>query len=155
MERANTPNRAFVQVQSKLGGLAFARVRDAETRDHLAQLLARRHMPEPRVGDLLEVEEGEALRKELAVDDALAKAWNHPKSDAPGELVESGADALQIMRFDVLEAVSKDHPVDALAGLLRAGGSAVPDELGIEARLGYLVILGVHLTDQNKIDETV
>ena len=38
---------------------------------------------------------------------------------------------------------------------LGALGAAVPDQLGIEARLGDLVIFGVHLADQVEVDEAV
>ena len=92
-------------------------VGDAEPGDHLAQLLPGGDVGDADFAELLEVEQGQALGEQLAVDDALAEARDDPEADAAGELVERGADALQIVRFDVLEAVAQHDPVDALAGL--------------------------------------
>ena len=69
--------------------------------------------------------------------------------------VERGADALEVVRFDVLEAVAQHDPVDALAGRLGALGAAVPDQFGVEAGLGDLEILGVDLADEVEVDEAV
>src|SRR5689334_482868 len=104
---------------------------------------------------LLEIEQGQALRKELSVDNALAEARDYAEADAASELVKGGTDALQIVRFDVLEAVPQHDPVDALAGLLGPRGAAVPDQLGIKARLGYFVVLRMNLADEVEVDEAV
>jgi hypothetical protein len=95
------------------------------------------------------------LGEQLAVDNPLAKARDHPEADPPRELVECRADAAQIVRIDMLEAVAKDHPVDALAGRLRPLGAAVPDQLGVEAGLGHLEIFRVDLADEIEVDEAV
>ena len=49
------------------------------------------------LAELLEVEQGQALGEELAVDDALAKARNDPEADAAGKLVERRADAAKVV----------------------------------------------------------
>ncbi len=78
--------------------------------------------PMPDFAEVGEIEQGQALGEELAVDDALAKAGDDAEADAAGKLVERGADALEVVRFDVLEAVAQHDPVDALAGVAwRAG----------------------------------
>src|SRR5881227_1084764 len=87
---------------------------NAEAGDHLSQLLSRGDVRDSDFAQLLEVEQRQALGEELAVDHALAKAGDDPEPDAAGELVERRSDALQIVRFDMLEAVSQNHPVDAL-----------------------------------------
>ena len=61
----------------------------------------------------------------------------------------------RLCEFDVLEAVAKHDPVDALAGRLGALGAAVPDQFGIEAGLGDLEVFGVDLADQVEVDEAV
>ena len=72
----------------------FFLARNAKTCDHFAQFLARGDMAEAGVGDLLQVEQGQALGEELAVDDALAEAGDDPEPDATGKLVERCTDAL-------------------------------------------------------------
>src|SRR3569623_3555462 len=104
--------------------------RNGEAGDHLAQFLAGGDVADPDFAKLPEVEKGQALGKQLAVNDALAEARINPETDAARELVESGADALQIVRLNVLQAVAKDDPVDAFPGRFRAGRAAVPDQLG-------------------------
>ena len=74
---------------------------------------------------------------------------------AAGKLVEGGADPLEVMAFDMLQAVAQHDPTDALAGLLGARRAAVPDQLGIEARPRDLVIFGMHLADEVEVDEAV
>ena len=54
-------------------------------------------MTETRIADLLEVEQGEAFREQLAVDDAFAQPRDYPKADAPRQLVERCPDSLQIV----------------------------------------------------------
>ena len=104
---------------------------------------------------LREVEQGQALGEELAVDDALAEAGDDAEADAAGELVERGADAAEVVRIDMLEAVAENDPVDALAGRLGALGAAVPDQFGIKARAGDLEAFGIDLADQVQVDEAV
>src|SRR5688572_11303931 len=114
-------------------GLDLFGARDAKAGDHLAQLLAGGNVSHADFAQLREVEEGQALGEELAVDDALAEAGDDAEADAAGELVERGADAAEVVRIDMLEAVAEDDPVDALAGDLGALGAAVPDQFGVEA----------------------
>ena len=90
--------------------------------------------PMPTSPSCCEVEQGQALGEQLAVDDALAKAGDDPEADAAGEFVERGADAAEVVAFDMLKAVAQNDPVDALAGVLGALRAAVPDQLGVEAR---------------------
>src|SRR6476659_2253263 len=97
-------------------------------------------MRDSHLAELLEVEEGEALREQLAVDDALAEARADPEHNAAGKLIERCAHALNTVLIVVLEAVPENYPVYALAGLRRPRGAAVPDQLGIEARTRDLVI---------------
>ena len=112
-------------------------------------------MRDPDLAELLQIEQGEPLGKELAVDHSLAETWNDPETDAARKLIQSRSNATEIVRFDVLQAIPQHDPVDALAGLLGALGAAVPDQLGIEAGPGDLVILRVDLTDEVEIDEAV
>src|SRR5437764_3136093 len=112
-------------------------------------------MTEADLAELLEVEKRQALGKQLAIDDALAQTGDDSEADATSQFVHCRADALQIVRFDVLQAVSQHHPVDALAALLGALGAAVPDQLGIEAWLGDLVIFRVDLANEVEVDEAV
>src|SRR4051812_26326756 len=99
---ANTRNRA--SVQGKLSDLLLDLVcsRDAEPRNHLAQFLARRNVAEAHLAQLLQVEQGQALGKQLAIDDALAETRNDSEADAASKFVHCRADALQIVRFDML-----------------------------------------------------
>ena len=46
-----------------------------------------------------EVEQGQALGEQFAVDDALAEAGDDAEADAAGELVERGADAAEVVRI--------------------------------------------------------
>jgi hypothetical protein len=82
--------------------LLFVSAWDAEAGNHLAQLLAGGDVADANVAELLEVEQGEALGKQLAVDDTLAKTRDDAEADPAGELVERRADTLQIVRFDML-----------------------------------------------------
>src|SRR4051812_37663684 len=93
MAKANTRNAAFVQpsrLPSTGGkrlsdlGLFLVRRRNRQSADHLAQLLARGDVAEADFAELLQVEQGEALGKEFAVDHALAEAGDDTESDAPG-----------------------------------------------------------------------
>src|SRR6185369_5170779 len=142
---------------NRLGDLLFDLVGagDGEASDHLAQFLASSDVRDADLAELLQVEQRQALGEQLAIDDALAEAGDHAKADALRKLVHRGADALQIVRFDVLQAVAEHDPVDALADLLGALGAAVPDQLGIEARPRDLVILRVDLADEVEVDEAV
>src|SRR5436305_706645 len=72
----------------------LVRSRDAEARDHLAQFLAGGDVTEADLAQLLQVEQGQALREQFAVDDALAKARDDPEADALRKLVHRRADAL-------------------------------------------------------------
>src|SRR4051794_4624197 len=152
---ANTRNRA--SVQGKLSDLLldFVGAGDAEARDHLPKLLPCGDVADADLAQLLQVEQGQALGKQLAIDDALAETRNDSEADAASKFVHCRADALQIVRFDMLQAVSQHHPVDALAALLGALGAAVPDQLGVETGLGDLVIFRVDLTDQVEVDKAV
>src|SRR5690349_4592078 len=105
------------------GGELLLFLCDSEARNHLAKLLPRSDVADADVVDLLHVEQGEALREELTVDHALAQARNYAESHAACELVERSANALEIVRFDMLETVAEHDPVDALARLLGAGGA--------------------------------
>src|SRR5688572_13514275 len=124
-------------------GLNFLGARNAQTGNHLAQLLAGGNVSHPHFAQLREVEQGQALGEQFAVDDALAQARDDAEADAAGELVQSRADAAQVVRIDVLKAVAEHNPVDALARDLGALGTAVPDQFGVEAWAGDLEGLGV------------
>ena len=80
---------------------------DGEAGDHLAEFLAGGDVGDPDFAELREIEQRQALGEQLAVDDALAEARDDPEADAAGKLVERRADALQIVRFDVLQAVAQ------------------------------------------------
>src|SRR5687768_1686330 len=98
-------------------------------------------MGNAHLAELLQVQQGQAFRKQLAIDDALAKAGDHAESDALRKLVQSSADTAQVVRFDMLQAVAEHDPVDAPPRRLGPLGAAVPDQLGVEAGLGDLEIL--------------
>src|SRR4029079_14615649 len=134
-EQARTASR-------KLGDLLLDIVGagDAQAGDHLAQLLARGDVGDADFAQLLQVEQGQALWEQLAVNDALTEPGYDAEADALRKLVHGGADALPVMRFDVLQAVAQHYPVDALADGLGPLGAAVPDQLRVEARPGDLVI---------------
>ena len=89
---------------------------NAKPGDHLAQFLARGDVADADLAELLQVEQGQALGEQLAVDDALAKARNDAEADAARKLVERRADAAHVARLDMLQAVAQHDPVDALAG---------------------------------------
>ena len=112
--KANTRNAAFVQCRIvtlfALRRLLNLARRNRQARDHLAQLLAGGDVAEANFAELLQVEQGQALGKQLAVDDALAEAGDYAEADAAGELVKCCADTAKIVRFDMLEAVSEHHP---------------------------------------------
>src|SRR5947208_4541581 len=96
---------------NRLGGLLdLVGSRNCETCNHLPQLLAGGDVGNSDFAELLEIEQGQALWKQFAVDDALTEAGDDPEADAPGKLVHRRADSLQIVRFDVLQAVSQHHP---------------------------------------------
>ena len=96
----------------------WRRLGQAEAGDHLAQFLPRRDMGDADLAELVEIEQGEPLGEELAIDDALAEARNDPEADAAGEFVERVADAAHIARLDILHAVPEHDPVDARARVL-------------------------------------
>src|SRR3954447_18785866 len=93
------------------GGAILLRQREAG--DHLAQLLARGDMSNADLAQLLEIEQGEALGEELAIDDPLAEARNDPEADPPRQLVQRIADAAHVPRLDMLHPVPQHDPVDA------------------------------------------
>src|SRR6218665_3222762 len=80
------------------------------------------------------VEQGEARREELAINDAFAEPRNDTKTDAARQLGQRLTDAAHIVRVDMLEAIAQDDPVDRPPVGLRARLARVPDEFGIEAR---------------------
>jgi pantoate--beta-alanine ligase len=112
-------------------------------------------MGDPDLAEMGKVEQGQALREKLAVDDALAEAGDDPEADPARQLVQSLADAAHVARLDMLHAVPEHDPVDAGAVGLGALGAAVPDQLGVEARAADPVGLGVDLADQVEVDEAV
>ena len=89
---------------------------NAEPRDHFAQFLPGGDVGDADFAEIGEVEQGQALGEQLAVDDPLAEAGDDPEADPPRQFVERRADAAQIVRIDMLEAVAEHDPVDALAG---------------------------------------
>src|SRR5207253_5211680 len=91
-------------VSSSLLGL-LAGLRNAQTGNHLAKFLPCRDVAEADFAELLQVEQGQALGKQFAVDDPLAEARNDAKADPAGKLVERGADAAEVVAVDMLEAV--------------------------------------------------
>src|SRR5438270_1362016 len=142
---------------STYGGelLLFTGTGNREAGDRLPQLLAGGDVADCDVAGLLEIEERQSFGEQLAIDNALAEAGDNPEPHAPRKLVHCRADTFQIVRFDMLQAVSEDHPIDTLAGRLRALSTAVPDQLGIETWPSDLVILGMDLADEVEINETV
>src|SRR6478672_3322258 len=64
-----------------------ARLGQGQAGDHLPELLARGDMGEADLADRLQVEQGQALGEELAIDDALAEAGDDPEADAARQLV--------------------------------------------------------------------
>src|SRR5205085_4849847 len=90
-----------------------ARLRQRESGDRLPELLPRRDMGEADLADRLQIEQGQALGEELAIDDALAEAGNDPEADPARELVHRLADPAHVARLDMLHAVAEDDPVDA------------------------------------------
>src|SRR3954463_16745700 len=158
MGTANTPKPSSVQPRMTKSGdflLDVVGTRNAKPRNHLPEFLAGGDVADANVAELLEVDQGQALGEQLAIDHALAEARDDPEADAARKLVHRGSDALQIVRLDMLQPVPEHDPVDALAALLGALGPAVPDQLGIKARLGDLVIFRVDLTDPIEVDEAV
>src|SRR4051812_4806624 len=148
MGTANTPKPSSVQPRMTKSGdflLDVVGTRNAKPRNHLPEFLAGGDVADADVAELLEVDQGQALGEQFAVDHALAEAGDDPEADPARKLVHRRADAFEVVRFDVLKPVAKHDPVNTLAGLLGALGAAVPNQLGIEARLGDLVVFGVHL----------
>src|SRR3954465_7015648 len=133
-----------MKLASRRDLLLLACAGDSQTRDHLPKLLPGGDVGHANLTKLLQVQQRQPLREELTINDTLAKAGDDAEANATGKLVQRGADPLQIVRFDMLEPIPKHHPVDALAGLLGALGAAVPDQLGVKAGLGDLVILGMN-----------
>src|SRR3546814_6640533 len=91
------------------------------------------------------VEQGEAGREQLAIDDALAQPRNDAKADAARQLVQRLADAAHIVRIDMLEPVAQDDPVDRPPVGLGARLARVPDQFGIKARAHDLETLRVEI----------
>ncbi len=112
-------------------------------------------MGDRHVAEMGQIEQGQALGEELAVDDPLAEARNHPEADPAAELAQSLADPAHVARLDMLHPVAEHDPVDARAMGLGALGPAVPDQFGIEAGAADPIGLGVDLADQVEIDEAV
>src|SRR3546814_6899704 len=112
-------------------------------------------MPHPHAAEMRLVEQGEAGREQLAIDDAFAEPRDDAKADAPGQLGQRFADAAHIVRIDMLKAVAKDDPVDRPPVGLGARLARVPDQLRIEAGARDLKGFGVDLSDQVEIDEAV
>ena len=50
-------------------------------------------MSQANLAKLSEIKQGDALREEFAIDDALAEAGDDPESHTPGKFVERGANA--------------------------------------------------------------
>jgi len=119
-----------------------------------------RHVLHGDVGDadfaqLLQIEQGQALGEQLAIDHALAEAGDHAETHALRKLVHRRADALEVMRIDVLQAVPEHDPVDAPAGRLGPLRAAVPDQLGVKARASDLIIFRMDLANQIEVDKAV
>src|SRR3546814_8792148 len=97
--------------QVAIGMQPLAR-RKVQSPHSFAQLLPRHDMPHPHAAEMRLVEQGEAGREQLAIDDAFAEPRDDAKADAPGQLGKRFADAAHIVRIDMLKAVAKDEPVD-------------------------------------------
>src|SRR3546814_10561850 len=63
--------------------------------------------------------------------------------------------AAHIACLNMLKAIAQQHPVDRYPIGFRPAFARFPDELGIEAELPHLEILGIDLPDQVEIDKTV
>src|SRR5438270_503454 len=77
-----------IQHDGELSRLLNLAGRNRQPGDHLAQLLTGGDVAETDFAELLQVEQGQALGKELAVDYALAEAGDDAESDAARELVQ-------------------------------------------------------------------
>jgi hypothetical protein len=93
---------------------------DAEAGDHLAQFLPGGDVADADLAQMRQVEQGQSLGEEFAIDDAFAKARNDAETDAPRQFVQRQPDAAHVVRCDVLQAVAQDDPVHRLAGGLGA-----------------------------------
>src|SRR6476661_1162266 len=69
-----------------------ARFGQGQAGDHFPELLARGDMGEADLADRLQVEQGQTLGEELAIDDALAEPGNDAETDAARQFVHRLAD---------------------------------------------------------------
>src|SRR3546814_5151794 len=74
--------------QVAIGMQPLAR-RKVQSPHSFAQLLPRHDMPHPHAAEMRLVEQGEAGREQLAIDDAFAEPRDDAKADAPGQLGRS------------------------------------------------------------------
>src|SRR4051812_47299259 len=65
-----------------------ARLGDAKSRNHLAQLLAGGDVGDADLAELGQVDQRQALGEQFAVDDSLAQTRDDAEADAPREFVE-------------------------------------------------------------------
>src|SRR3546814_7048261 len=82
--------------------------RKVQSPHSFAQLLPRHDMPHPHAAEMRLVEQGEAGREQLAIDDAFAEPRDDAKADAPGPLGQRFADAAHSVRIDMLKR-SEEH----------------------------------------------
>src|SRR3546814_18701835 len=101
------------------------------------------------------VEQGEASREKLAIDDALAEPRDDAETDASRQLGQRLADAAHILRVDVMATVAQDDPVDRPPVALRARLARVQAAFGVKSRTRTLKRLGTDLADQVTLDKAV
>src|SRR5690349_5243615 len=94
--------------------------RQVESTHRLAEFLPRDDVANPHAAEMRLVEQGEASREKLAIDDALAEPGDDAETDATRQLGQRFTDTAHIVRVDVLEAVAQDDPVDRPSIGLRA-----------------------------------
>src|SRR3546814_14980323 len=123
-----------------------------KARNHFPQFLPGGDMTDAQCPQLPLVEQCKAGREKFAIDNALGQAENHTEADSFRQFDQRFTHAAHIACLNMLKAIAQQHPVDRYPIGFRPALACFPDELGIEAELPHLEILGIDLPDQVEID---
>src|SRR3546814_15167098 len=97
------------QVSVRMQPLARRKVQSAH---RLAKFLPRDDVADSHAAQMRLVEQGEASREKLAIDDALAEPRDDAETDASRQLGQRLADAAPLVRVDVMATVAPAETVD-------------------------------------------
>ena len=112
-------------------------------------------MAEAEILERCTVEQRQAAREELAIDDAFAEPADDAKADARRQRLERGADAFAVAGFETRQAIAQHDPVYRHAIGLGTGAPGIPDQFGVETRALDSERLRIDLADQVEIDKAV